>query len=206
MARIMTVDYEGIPAKAKRIRTQGQELNNEITNAYTSIANMHASWYGKRYNELAILFNNLIPEVNELLTLAVQEIPFALETVANSYAQADRGSNVVGVERTEPRKVTNLTIPNDVGMKFISNEVSNVKETVSANFKNAKGKMNEIESTYAQINWESEASEVFKTKFTKLKQQIIASFDEIDIQFTKLMTEALNDVQSTETQIQNNSL
>lgn len=198
MARIMEVDYEAIPAKAKRIRVQGQELNNEITTAYTSIANMHNSWYGQRYNALVTLFNNLIPQINEMLVLTVQEIPFALETVANNYAQADKGSNVVGVERTDPKKVSNLTIPNDVGMKFLSSEVTNVKESVSTNFKNAKSKMSEIESTYSQINWQSEASEAFKTKFTKLKQQIISAFEQIDAQFTKLMTEALNDVQSTE--------
>ena len=203
MARIMSVDYEGIPAKARIIRTQGQELNNEITNAYTSIANMHSSWYGKRYNELAILFNNLIPEVNELLTLTVQEIPFALETVANSYSQADSGENVANVERTEPKAVPTLAIPSDVGMKFISNEVNNIKDKVSTNFKNARSKMDEIESTYRQIDWQSEASETFSAKFTNLKRKIIVAFEEIETQFTNLMAEALNDIQNTETQLKN---
>ena len=206
MARIMEVDYEAIPGKAKRIRAQGQELNNEIVTAYNSIANMHSSWFGKRYNELVTLFNNLIPQINEMLTLAVQEIPFALETVANSYSQADTGTNVVGAERTEARKVSNLAVPNDIGMKFMSSEVTNVKESVSSNFKNAKNKMDEIESTYAQINWQSEASEVFKSKFTRLKQQIATAFEEIDVQFTKLMTQALDDVQTTEDALTNNSL
>ena len=203
MARLMEVDYEAIPAIAKRIRVLGQDLNNEVSTAYTNISNMHSSWYGKRYNELVTLFNNLIPQINDILSLAVQEIPFALETVANNYSQADTGTNVVGAERSDVKKITNLTVPSDVGMKFISAEVSNIKDTVSTNFKNAKGKMDEIESTYDQITWQSEASDAFRAKFTKLKQQIASSFEQIDVQFSKLMTEALDDVQNVENTIAN---
>ena len=187
MAKIQNVDYEAMPKQAKQMRSYGQQLNTQMTNAYKSIENMHNSWYGKRYNELVKQFNNLTTQINEMLTLVVTDIPYALETVANNYSQADRGTNATAAQKTSPKKITNLTIHNDVGMKF-----------VTTNFKNAKDQMNKIQAEYTKIKWQSEASEAFKSKFNKLKQNIISSFENIESQFTKLMTQTKNDIEKTE--------
>ena len=198
MAKIMTVDYEALPGQANQMRTYGQELNKELTAAYTSIENMHSSWYGQRYNALVKEFNNIVPQINEMLELVVGEIPFALETIANNYAQADTGSRVTGAAKTAPNKIANLPTSNDVGMKFLTSEVTTVKANVSANFNNAKEKMNTVESAYSKIQWQSEASEAFKVKFTKLKGEIVSAFETIESQFTKLMQQTLDDIQATE--------
>lgn len=76
--------------------------------------------------------------------------------------------------------MTNLTIHNDVGMKFVTSNVESVQKSVSTNFKNAKDQMNKIQAEYTKIKWQSEASEAFKSKFNKLKQNIISSFENID--------------------------
>lgn len=198
MARIMNVDYEAIPGQAQQMRAYGQELNNEMTTAYQSIADMHNAWYGKRYNSLVKEFNNIIPQINELLQLVVGEIPYALETIANNYSQADRGSNVTGANNTSPNKISEIAISNDVGMKFLTSEVSSTQSKVSTNFKNAKEKMNTIESTYATIQWESEAAEAFEAKFKQLKSQIVSAFDNIESQFTTLMNQTQEDIEATE--------
>ena len=198
MANITNVDYAAIPAQAQQMRTLGQELNRELTIAYQSIANMHNCWYGKRYNELVKEFNDMIPQLNDMLTLVVTEIPFALETIANNYSQADQGSNVTSAAKTAPNKITDLTISNDVGMKFVTSEVESVKTNVSNNFKKSKDKMNTIESAYGRIQWQSEAAEAFYSKFKKLKADIVAAFENIDSQFTNLMNQTLSDIQSTE--------
>ncbi len=198
MAKITNVDYEAMPSQANQMRTYGQELNKELTNAYTSIQNMHSVWYGKRYNALVKEFNQLVPEINELLELIVGEIPFALETIANNYSQADKGSKVTGAAKTAPKKVVNLAMPGDVGMKFITSEVTAVKTRVSTNFKNAVNKMNVIESAYNKIQWKSEASEAFRVKFLKLKKNIIQAFNNIESSFSTLMQQTLDDIQATE--------
>lgn len=198
MAKIMNVDYRAIPAQAKQIRTYGQELNSEMTTAYQSIGNMHNSWYGERYNALVKEFNSLIPEINELLELVVGEIPFALETVANNYSQADTGSNTTSAAKTAPTKISTLTISHDIGMRFMTSEVSATQQSVSNNFKKAKDKMNTIESAYGKIQWESEAATAFATKFRKIKNSIITAFESIETSFTKLMNETLANMQTTE--------
>lgn len=198
MAKIQTVDYEKMPSQAKQMRAEGKVLNTEMTKAYKSIADMHSSWYGKRYNELVKAFNSLVPQLNEMLELVVRDIPSTLETIANNYSQADRGQNATSVDNTGANKIQNLTITNDVGLKFITSTVASVQKQVSSNFKNAKDKMNKIESMYSKITWKSEASEAFASKFKKLKTNIITSFTNIESQFSKLMEQTKSDVEKAE--------
>ena len=107
MAQIDHVDYEAMPRQAKQMREYAIELNGEIRTAYSNVGEMHNSWYGIRYNELVKDFNELVPQVNDLLKLVVTDIPFAVETIANNYAQADKGQNVTSAEETAANKIEN---------------------------------------------------------------------------------------------------
>ncbi len=199
MANIQNVDYEALPGQAAQMRNHGQELNNELTMAYQKITDMHAVWYGIRYNSLVKEFNKIIPQINDLLNLVVGEIPFALETIANNYAQADKGANVTSAQKTQPNRIMDIAIRSDIGMRFITGEVEQIQTQVTSNLNDAKAKMDAIEATYAQIQWQSEASDAFRSTFTRLKSQIVASFENIKSQFTKLMTQTQQDIQSAET-------
>lgn len=199
MAKIMNVDYEAIPGQAKQIRGTAKQLNAEMTKAYNSVQEMHNSWYGNRYNELVKAFNEMIPQLNDMLTLVVTEIPFALETIANNYSQADKGANVTAASNEAPNKIANIPVSNDVGMRFITSEVASTQSQVSTNFNTARDQMNKIESIYGTISWSSEAADAFRTKFTKLKSNIVSSFENIDSQFKKLMLQAQQDVDNAET-------
>ena len=198
MARIDHVDYEAMPRQAKALREYALELNSELRAAYTNIGEMHNSWYGVRYNELVKDFNELIPQINDLLKLVVTEIPFAVETVANNYAQADKGQNVTSAEETSANNIENLPITNDVGMRFMTSDVANTQRNVSAKFDSSKELMNKIESEYNRVDWQSEASESFKARFEKLKNDILSAFDNINNEFSKLMTQTQEDIENTE--------
>ena len=84
-------------------------------------------------------------------------------------------------------------------MKFLTSEVSSTQSKVSTNFKNAVEKMKAIESTYSQVQWQSDASEEFAAKFQRLKNEIETAFNNIETQFTQLMNQAQEDIQSAET-------
>lgn len=198
MARIDHVDYEAMPRQAKAMREYALELNSELRAAYTNIGEMYNSWYGVRYNELVKDFNELIPQINDLLKLVVTEIPFAVETVANNYAQADKGQNVTSAEETSANNIENLPITNDVGMRFMTSDVANTQRNVSAKFDSSKELMNKIESEYNRVDWQSEASESFKARFEKLKNDILSAFDNINNEFSKLMTQTQEDIENTE--------
>ena len=199
MAKIESVDYKSIPRDAKAMRTKGQELNKEIADAYKSVKELHTDWYGKRYNDLVKEFNKLIPQLNDMLTLVVKEIPSTLETIANNYSQADEGAKVTTVDTTGPSKIETLIAPNDVGMKFITERVETAKNKISTNFTNAKSKMGEIETQFGKVKWQSEAASAFKTKLSSLKNDITQAFDEINRAFGKLMNQTMTDIQSAET-------
>lgn len=198
MPNIMNVDYEAIPAQAKQMRAVGEQLNSEFTKIYSNLGELHNAWYGKRYNELVLAFNNIIPQVNEILTLVEAEIPFALETVANNYAQADKGQNVTTAVKEPIRRINNVTVPNDVGMKFITETVTAMKNSISNSFRNAKEQMNQFNAQFEKVQWQSEAANAFKAQFSKLKNEVVASFDNIETQFAKLMSQTLQDMQATE--------
>ena len=198
MARIDHVDYEAMPRQAKAMREYALELNNELRTAYSNVGEMHNSWYGVRYNELVKDFNELIPQINDLLKLVVTEIPFAVETVANNYAQADKGQNVTSAEETSANNIENLPITNDVGMRFMTAEVANTQRSVSEKFDASKELMNKIEAEYNRVEWQSEASESFKARFNKLKNDILMAFDNINNEFSKLMTQTQQDIETTE--------
>ena len=193
MAKIDHVDYEAMPRQAKAMREYALELNNELRTAYSNVGEMHNSWYGVRYNELVKDFNELIPQVNDLLKLVVTEIPFAVETIANNYAQADKGQNVTSAEETSANNIENLPITNDVGMRFMTAEVANTQRSVSEKFDASKELMNKIEAEYNRVEWQSEASESFKARFNKLKNDILMAFDNINNEFSKLMNQTQQD-------------
>lgn len=198
MAKIDHVDYEAMPRQAKAMREYALELNNELRTAYSNVGEMHNSWYGVRYNELVKDFNELIPQVNDLLKLVVTEIPFAVQTIANNYAQADKGQNVTSAEETSANNIENLPITNDVGMRFMTAEVANTQRSVSEKFDASKELMNKIEAEYNRVEWQSEASESFKARFNKLKNDILMAFDNINNEFSKLMTQTQQDIETTE--------
>ena len=198
MAQIMNGDYEAIPKQAKQMREYARELNSELKIAYSNIQEMHNSWYGIRYNELVKDFNELSPKLNSLLDLVVKEIPFALETIANNYAQADRGQKVTSAEETEPNKIEMLPIMNDVGMRFITSEVASTQRAVTEKIETSKELMNKIEAEYGKVQWQSEASDSFKARFTQLKGEIMASFENINNQFVRLMNQTQQDIETTE--------
>lgn len=198
MALIQNVDYLSIPAKANQMRGDGKSLNDEMTKAYATVAEMHEHWYGDRYNELVKIFNRMIPSLNELLKLVVTDFPVVLETVANNYSQVDRGTPAVAVNNELPKNITELPVIEDIGMRFITSSVVEERQKVQNNFVKAKELMNQIEVTYKTIQWESEAADAFKSRFTKLKNDIVISLDETNTQFGKLMEQTQQDIQSAE--------
>ncbi|MBR3163208.1 MAG: WXG100 family type VII secretion target [Clostridia bacterium] len=198
MSRVEYVDYQDLAVKAKDIRNHAKELNELFTKIYQEIITMHQAWYGKRYNELAKDFNELAPSINEMLKLTYGEIPFALETIANNFSQADTRSNTTSAQQTEERKMPNIPTPSDVGMRFMETQVRESKNKVTTGFKNANEKMSAIEGTYNKISWKSESAEAFRAKFIMLKNQITKEIDELNSQFDKLMEQAMEDLRITE--------
>lgn len=198
MARVNVVDYLEMPKHAQEMREGAKQLNSEVSVAYTSIRDMHTVWYGVRYNELVKAFNNMIPQLNEMLTLVVHDVPHALETIANNYSMADRGVVAGAVRDEQPNKIIEIAIINDEKMGFLSENVKEVQQKVSTNFKNAKDLMDKISTYFGKVTWDSRASEEFNARFMKLKGEIITSFENINTQFIKLMEQTLQDMENAE--------
>ena len=199
MANIISVDYEAMPKQAASMRQKGKEINSEIVAAYKEVENMHGAWYGVRYNALVVEFNKIVPGVNELLELVVDQIPSALEQVARNYALADRGdASGIQVNKENPQRIVDLSLFNDEGMLFNETRVLETLSNVQKNFKNSIDRMSEYEIEYSKISWQSEAADAFRSKFNKLKTDVTNSFENLNTQFTKIMGEAKADYENTD--------
>lgn len=198
MANIREVNYQEIPGKASQIQQQGGQLNLELSNAWNSVNNLRSTWHGLKYNTLISYFNKITDEVNELLKLVICEIPEALGTVAKNYALADGGS-VASVGAGSVTAITTLSDSETVTMAYDSATASNTQSAVNKNFANAESYMNDIESTFSSINWESEAKDAFQKRFSSLKTQIVDALSNINTQFTNLMQQAQADIEGAET-------
>ena len=198
MARIQEVNYKEIPSKVRKMRDAANEINGEIVNSYTKISAMKSNWHGTRYNELAKKCNSIIPDINKLLKLVVTDIPFALEQVANNYSKADRGSKIVSEQQIASRNIPEITMTTEETMKFITSEVTNVKNAVSTSFTKTMSKLDEYQNVFNSINWNSEAADIFKREFKAAKVKVSSALNDIQELFTTLMRQASEDIQAAE--------
>ena len=199
MAKIQSIDYNAIPPLARQMREHAKELNTQVTTAYQSVTNMRESWHGVRYNSLCAEFNKIIPNVNELLKLVVTEIPVALEVACNNYAQTDGVGKITAVSTEQPQPCPNIEPSTAVGLRFMEEAVAGVQGNVSKNFQTSVDLLNTIDGVYRRVEWSSEAGDVFRARFEKLKNNMIRSFDELNAQFANLMNGARGDMNKTET-------
>lgn len=198
MARIQTVDYLAMPKRAEEIESCGMQLNRELSAAYASVSEMHEDWYGIRYNELVKEFNGMIVNLNEMLKLVITDIPRTLKEVANNYSRVDRGQNATDADVRNPNLITAIAISNDVGMRFMTANVISKQQQISRNFNSSVEHMNQIETIYRAVVWDSEASEAFRRKFETLKASIVSAFERTNTEFKTLMEQAQQDIERAE--------
>lgn len=198
MANIADADYEQMAKVAKEMREGAVELNTELKNAYAKVEEMHNSWYGVRYNELVKIFNEMEPQLNELLKLIVTDIPFSMETIANTYSNADRFQNVISAEETNANLISALPITNDVGMRFVSGDVNNAQRTISEGFNKTKDLMSKVRAQLDNVSWRSEAADTYRLKMKELEDKINSAFDNINTQFVRLMNQTQQDIENAE--------
>lgn len=195
---IQKVDYEAMPGVVREMQAGGKALNDDFKKVYEEVNNMHESWYGKRYNSLVDGFNNMIPSINEMMKLVRVEIPNSLGTIAKNYAKVD-GQNV-SYTADSNAPINQIAKKNDVGMRFVLNNVVAARTKVEKNFNAAKTDMNKIETTFKKMDsiWQSEAANAFKRKFTELKKNIEENITSILNDFSSLMEQAQQDMTATE--------
>ena len=198
MAKIESVDYNDLPRVANTISSTATQLYNELKNAYAEVSNMHNNWYGKRYNALVTEFNNLVPELNEMLKLTMHDIPYTLRLVANNYSQADGAGNIQ-TATDDANTIAQLSTFNDTGMRFVTENVEASQKKVTGNFTNASNDMDQIYTDFKTAKWTSEAATAFDSKLNSLKNSIKAQLENLNKSFVSLMTQTLSDMASTET-------
>lgn len=186
------VDYDEIPIESKSIRGYAKEINSNLIEVYKEVADMHAHWYGKRYNELVEKFNNLVPQLNQFLELIVGEVPCMYEKIANNFSEVDINQNVTTSQEEPVIKLTKNPIINDVGMRYIEEEVTVAEKSIVSILHDTIDTMEIINRTVSQMELVCDGAEEFNSQFSKLTDTFKQVLNNIETQFNMLMEQDRN--------------
>ena len=186
------VDYDEIPIESKSIRGYAKEINSNLIEVYKEVADMHAHWYGKRYNELVEKFNNLVPKLNQFLELIVGEVPCMYEKIANNFSEVDINQNVTTSQEEPVIKLTENPIINDVGMRYIEEEVTVAEKSIVSILHDTIDTMEIINRTVSQMELVCDGAEEFNSQFSKLTDTFKQVLNNIETQFNMLMEQDRN--------------
>lgn len=153
---------------------------------------MHAHWYGKRYNELVEKFNNLVPKLNQFLELIVGEVPCMYEKIANNFSEVDINQNVTTSQEEPVIKLTVNPIINDVGMRYIEEEVTVAEKSIVSILHDTIDTMEIINRTVSQMELVCDGAEEFNSQFSKLTDTFKQVLNNIETQFNMLMEQDRN--------------
>lgn len=187
MSSEVRVDYENMPSQSDNIRNTALELNGRLTAVYQKVTEMHAHWYGKRYNELVLKFNSLVPQLNQFLDLIVGEVPCMYEKIANNFSDVDIKQNVTTEQKEAVTKLQENLIIKDVGMRYIEEEVTLAEKSIVSILHDTIETMEIINRTVSQMEIECDGAEEFNSQFDKLTNAFIQVLNNIEAQFTSLM-------------------
>lgn len=163
MSSTLKIDYESIPNQANRIRNTALEINDRILDVYKQVAEMHAHWYGKRYNELVSKFNELAPQFNKFLEVIVSQIPYMFDAIANDFSGIDIQQNVATARKEGYKSIQEIQIFNDVGMRYLQSEVDPYQTEIVSDFRSAKELMDSMQKTVEQIILQCDGADEFRS-------------------------------------------
>ena len=195
---IEEVNYMKMPGQIEQMRDYAIALNKNFTNVYESINGLKSTWYGERYNDLARIFNDIVDDITNLLTLVVGSIPTSLDQVANNYSQADRGTNVTTVSVTSVTPIESIQPTASQPMKYKAQVAQQEQGSVETELNSAISNMDSYESVFNSITWVSDAATQYKSQFINAKNNVTQSINNVKSQFTKLMQQAERDMTASD--------
>lgn len=187
MSGSIKIDYENMPLQSRNIRKQGEEINNKLLVMYKKVAEMHTYWYGKRYNELVIKFNELVPKLNQFLNLIIGEIPYMYEKIANNISNVDVKQNVTNAQKSETQKLEIIPIMEDVGMRYIEKDVKDISNQIIKILQETQDIIENTKKTEEQVNLECDGSLEFKNQFINVLNVFQNVLNNMETKFIELM-------------------
>lgn len=194
---IPVADYQGIARAATQIQILGLSMNTQISNAYNTVDNLRSQWQGNRYDELIKLFNETSTDINQMLEVAIVNIPTAMSTAAQNYARVE-GESVAMADNGTVNKIQTLATTNAIEIKYFGDSAETARNTVTSCFTEVKDIMQQINQALNSASWEGTAAEAFKARIQTLSGRISSNFDTINAQFIALMTQAAADYAAAE--------
>lgn len=175
----ISVSPSSLVTTAKKIRKNGQEVNQLFIEIFQLVDNMHQDWQGESYQKVRRDFNTLVVSINKIDKFIVEEIPTTLEKVANRFSNADEKGDITKVGTDTAINVTMLLASKDSGLRFIPNKVDDTKNLLVEKFEQAKEEITKIIKLMMDIGWSDNSQVVFTKVFEIVTLNTTNSFNEV---------------------------
>ena len=175
----ISVSPSSLVTTAKKIRKNGQEVNQLFIEIFQLVDNMHQDWQGESYQKVRRDFNTLVVSINKIDKFIVEEIPTTLEKVANRFSNADEKGDITKVGTDTAINVTMLLASKDSGLRFIPNKVDDTKNLLVEKFEQAKEEITKIIKLMMEIGWSDNSQVVFTKVFEIVTLNTTNSFNEV---------------------------
>ena len=193
-------DYNSMSKLAQEIRDEGKLINNSLITAYNEVKSMYdaSEWRGISYNELVGDFQKISPDLEEILKIVVQNVPYALETVANNYSVADSGSKVKPAVNEPPKKLPTLILGQTKYMQYEEGKIATRADKICKELDSVINRIDSIDAKFGKIQWEGIAADAFKVKFKNLKNKTKSALESIRKQFKQIIDTRKENMRRTE--------
>ena len=114
------------------------------------------------------------------------------EKIANNFSEVDINQNVTTSQEEPVIKLTKNPIINDVGMRYIEEEVTVAEKSIVSILHDTIDTMEIINRTVSQMELVCDGAEEFNSQFSKLTDTFKQVLNNIETQFNMLMEQDRN--------------
>lgn len=114
------------------------------------------------------------------------------EKIANNFSEVDINQNVTTSQEEPVIKLTENPIINDVGMRYIEEEVTVAEKSIVSILHDTIDTMEIINRTVSQMELVCDGAEEFNSQFSKLTDTFKQVLNNIETQFNMLMEQDRN--------------
>ena len=205
----MGVKIDVETSKFSSVASTISQLGGKIYINYKEIGDIVSGfkWKGVSYDEIVKNYNQNAISINKLIILYVKDLPECLTNVQNFYETSDsviseNSSSIAPPVFGEAPTIADLCASNTTTLTFAE---SNKTTEIKSKFANISETINNIKTSFGNLEWESTNSEEFKTSVTTAIDQHYSDVEKLGQNFCDMLEAKITAIQSAESQNTSNS-
>lgn len=200
-----SVDYVKLYPYGQAFRKEAKALNICIIDIHNQFVEMHKTWKGNQWHEVAVAWNSLIEFFNSTTNFLVEAVPYNIEIDAYNYSVKDHKP------LTEPTPTPQDNIPGKLdedtnnGKVELSDEgapkENGIKDKIDDYFSKIITLLTKLENTLNETTsiWVSSGANASRRNFSESKAELNKNITQIKTALNDKLKSAMSDYTEAET-------